>query len=106
MQELSIREAGLLQAQDAPLYYEVAGPDEPESELPVLFLHAGIADRRMWDDQFAALGSRYRLVRYDLRGFGKSTFPSARFANFEDPALLLSYLNIPRAHIVAASFGG
>ena len=35
----------------------------------VVLAHAGIADSRMWDPQWAALAARHRVVRYDLRGF-------------------------------------
>lgn len=106
MKELPLRETGFLHAQGAPLYYEIAGPDEPLNKTPVLFLHAGVADSRMWDAQFAALAPLYRLIRYDLHGFGKSPVPARRFAHFEDPAMLMGFLDIPKAHIVAASFGG
>ena len=46
--------------------------DEAGSGPAILLLHAGIADRRMWDPQMEALADRYRLIRYDARGFGES----------------------------------
>lgn len=106
MKEFAIQKSGYLHTQGAPLYYEIAGPEQPVSDIPILFIHAGVADCRMWDEQFAAFASDYQLIRYDLRGFGKSSFPARRFANYEDPSLLLGYLNITRAHVVACSFGG
>lgn len=55
--------------------------------IPVVFLHAGVADRRMWRDQLAALddpGSRYRGVAYDRRGFGDSLHADDRYAQVSD----------------------
>ena len=49
------------------LYYEVAGDG-----APLVFGHGYSLDRRMWDDQFELFATRYRAVRYDLRGFGRS----------------------------------
>ncbi|EFH90714.1 alpha/beta fold hydrolase [Ktedonobacter racemifer] len=106
MKEFTLQKTGHLHAQGAPLYYEIAGPERPVSNIPILFIHAGVADCRMWDEQFAAFAPDYQLIRYDLRGFGKSAYPARGFANYEDPSLLLGYLNITRAHVVACSYGG
>jgi pimeloyl-ACP methyl ester carboxylesterase len=42
------------------------------SGQPVVLLHAGIADRRMWRHQLAALASRYHAIAFDRRGFGET----------------------------------
>lgn len=94
-------ETGFLHAQGAPLYYEVAGQGHP-----LLLIHAGIADSRMWDQQFETFARQYRVIRFDLRGYGQSTVPAGAFANHEDPAALLAFLGIEKAHVVAVSFGG
>ena len=94
-------QSGFLQAQGAPLYYEVAGQGHP-----LLLIHAGIADSRMWDQQFEIFAGQYRVIRFDLRGYGQSTVPAGAFANHEDVAALLAHLGIEKAHIVAVSFGG
>jgi 3-oxoadipate enol-lactonase len=93
--------AGFLNVQGAPLYYEVAGQG-----YPLLLIHAGVADSSMWDDQFEVFAERYKVIRYDLRGFGKSEFPIGLFTNHEDPAALLEFLDIKRAHVIGISFGG
>jgi 3-oxoadipate enol-lactonase len=93
--------AGFLDVQGAPLYYEIAGQG-----YPLLLIHAGVADSSMWDEQFQVFAERYKVIRYDLRGFGKSEFPAGLFANHEDPAALLKFLNVKRAHIIGISFGG
>ena len=94
-------QSGFLQAQGAPLYYEVAGQGHP-----LLLIHAGIADSRMWDQQFDTFARQYRVIRFDLRGFGQSTVPAGAFANHEDPAALLAFLGVEKARVVALSFGG
>lgn len=94
-------ESGFLDVQGAPLYYEVAGQG-----YPLLLIHAGIADSRMWDEQFQVFARQYRVVRFDLRGYGQSAIPPNLFADYEDPAVLLSSLGIEKAHVVGVSFGG
>lgn len=100
MAELQTRRA-FLHTQGAPLYYEVAGQGES-----VLFIHAGIADNRMWDEQWSVFAQRYQVIRYDIRGFGQSQIPVGLFAYHADPAHLLRTLSIEKAHIVGISFGG
>ena len=86
---------------DAHIAYDVAG------EGPALVLiHAGIADRRMWDDQIPAFSRDYQVVRYDIRGFGESTMPPTDYANHEDLAGLLDHLEIAQAHVLGISMGG
>ncbi len=91
---------GFLDVQAATLYYECAGQG-----YPLLLLHAGIADSRMWDDQFPIFAQHYRTIRYDLRGFGQTRWESGIFANYEDPAALFNALNVQKAHVIGVSFG-
>src|SRR5882672_2561033 len=58
----------------------------------VVLVHAGIADLRMWDEVAAALRGRYRVVAYDLRGFGRSSMPEGFFSHTEDLHGLLDFL--------------
>jgi pimeloyl-ACP methyl ester carboxylesterase len=83
------------------IYYEEDG-----TGLPLLLLHAGVADSRMWAAQVEALAPHYRVIRCDLRGYGNSPLPNGAFAYHEDVAALLDALNIDAAWIVGASFGG
>lgn len=86
---------------DADLYYEVKGKG-----TPLLMIHAGIADCRMWDTQFEELSKHYQVIRFDLRGFGQSNMPSGSFSNCQDACALLDFLKIDSAHIIGSSFGG
>lgn len=71
--------SGYLDVDGARLYYESRG-----TGLAVVFVHAGIADSGMWDTQFAALASDYRVVRYDMRNFGRTETEDIAFADWED----------------------
>lgn len=80
--------------------------DEAGAGPPVVLLHAGIADRSMWDPQWRALASVGRVVRLDLRGFGDSTLPSGIFSHHADVCAMLDLLGIERAAVVGLSMGG
>ena len=84
------------------LHYEVAGEG-----VPVVFVHGLGLDMRMWDDQFEIFAPRYRVIRYDLRGFGKSALQTdERFRHADDLRALLDYLKAPKAHVMGLSLGG
>lgn len=83
------------------IHYEVYGQGPP-----LVFLHSGIADGRMWDEQVKYFSRRYTVVRYDARGYGQSEVPSQPYGPVEDLHDLLEFLKIGRASIVGASMGG
>jgi 3-oxoadipate enol-lactonase len=94
-------QAGFAEISGAPLYYEVAGAG------PVLvLLHEGIADSRMFDDQFSPLAEHARVVRYDLHGFGRSGVPTQPYSHHGALRELLAYLGIERATLLGMSLGG
>jgi pimeloyl-ACP methyl ester carboxylesterase len=82
------------------IYFEEKG-----SGPAVVLIHGGQMDRRMWDAQFEEFAREFRVVRYDLRGFGKSPSPAKGFSNEEDLARLLDELKIPKAQLVGLSLG-
>jgi pimeloyl-ACP methyl ester carboxylesterase len=85
------------------LSYERTGPT---TSTPLLLVHAGIADRRMWDPVWPALTAMRDVVRVDLRGFGESTErPSGAWSARADVLEVLDHLGIDRAHLVGCSFG-
>ena len=92
---------GFAQINGAQIYYEVAGAGRP-----LILLHAGVADSRLWDDQFAVFAQKYRTIRYDLRGFGRSAMPPGQFSHHDDVAGLLDFLQADRAIVLGISFGG
>lgn len=85
------------------LYYEEQGEGEP-----VILIHGHSLDRRMWDDQFAELARHYRVIRYDMRGYGKSTsqIEGFQFTHAEDLIVLMDSLHIAKAHLIGLSLGG
>jgi len=83
------------------LYYEVSGIGHP-----LLLVHAGVADLRMWDDQVAYFAQHYRVIRYDERGFGRTTTENVSFSNRQDIFDLLAHLGVERTYIMGLSRGG
>ena len=94
---------GFAEVNGAKLYYEVMGAGHP-----LVLLHEGIADSRMYDDQFNAFAQRYRVVRFDLRGFGRSDLPPGDepVALYEDLYGLLALLGIKKTYVLGMSMGG
>lgn len=95
-------QSGYARVNGTCLYYEIAG-----SGPALVFLHAFGCDRRMWDLQAAHFARRYRVIRYDARGYGRSDVPSGTpYAHGEDLRALLDHLGIPDAALCGASMGG
>lgn len=92
---------GTAQLEGAELYYEIAGEGSP-----LVLAHAGFVDRSMWDDQFPVFARDYKVIRYDLRGFGNSTTSPGPFSHSHDLYQLLQLLGIDRAHLLGCSMGG
>jgi 3-oxoadipate enol-lactonase len=84
-----------------PIAYDMAGDGSP-----IVLLHAGIADRRMWGEQMSAFAADHRVIRYDLRGFGGTPMPANAFSHRRDLRDLLARLDAMPAVIVGCSFGG
>ena len=92
---------GMALLEGADLYYEIAGEGPP-----LVLLHAGFVDRRMWDEQFPVFGRHYRVVRYDRRGFGNSEFAPGPFSHRRDLYQLLKFLGMEQVHLLGCSAGG
>jgi 3-oxoadipate enol-lactonase len=80
--------------------YEVTGAGSP-----LILVHAGVADRRMWEPQWAAFQARHRVVRYDARGYGESLPPAGPWSQHGDLLSLMDELAMTRVHLVGASMG-
>jgi pimeloyl-ACP methyl ester carboxylesterase len=93
--------SGYVRVEGGKLYYERAGEG-----FPVILIHAGLWDSRMWDDQFEVFAERHDVVRYDVRGFGRSDVPSVPYSDLRDLRYLLGELGISRCAIVGCSMGG
>lgn len=88
----------------ATLYYEECGGGSP-----VILLHGHSLDLRMWDEQFFAFArAGHRVVRFDFRGYGRSSeqTETRQFTHADDLVAVMDALGIARAHIVGLSMGG
>ncbi|MBA3877039.1 MAG: hypothetical protein C0498_08910 [Anaerolinea sp.] len=73
---------------------------------PILLVHAGIVDLRAWDPLVPHLvEAGYRAVRYDIRGFGRSTTADVEFSQRADLRVVLDALGIDQAAFVGNSLG-
>jgi len=93
--------SGFVQVEGGRLYYEAAG-DGP----PLVLIHAGFLDSRMWDSQFQVFAKTHRVIRYDVRGFGKSDRPTEKFSDAADLLALVQHLNLAKVILVGVSNGG
>src|SRR5256714_316964 len=84
----------------ARIHYEREG-----AGLPVMFLHAGIADARMWEPQVAGFVKQFDVVRPETRGFGQSELPPQRWSPVADLLGLMDRLHLKPAHLVGCSLG-
>lgn len=92
---------GFLTVNGVKLWYEETG-----SGPAVTLVHAGIADHRMWDDQVPALAAHYRVIRYDMRGFGQSEMKPGKASMSEDIGGVLDALGVERTALLGCSMGG
>lgn len=90
--------SGYVPAGRASLFYRAEGVGQP-----VLFLHAGVADSRMWGDQMGLEG--FHTIAFDQRGFGKTKWVAEPYANRSDPLAVLDHLGVEEAAVVGCSNG-
>lgn len=84
----------------AQIAYEVTGCGPP-----LLLLHAGLGDRRMWSAQILPFAEHFTVIRYDARGFGETRKPPMPFSAHADALGLLDHLGIERAALIGVSMG-
>jgi len=94
-------DSGYVNVDGGKLFYETAGQGEN-----IVLLHDGLVHREIWDDQFPVLAKSYRVVRYDRRGYGKSSDAQAPYSRIEDLNKLFIQLKIDKAIVFGMSSGG
>lgn len=96
-------QSGLAEVNGTRLYYEIAGRGHP-----LVLIHGFSLDTRMWDGQFEVFAQHFKVIRYDVRGFGKSAplVIEERYSHKEDLKALLEHLGISHAYIIGLSMGG
>ena len=85
----------------ARLHYEMQGQGRP-----LVLIHSGLGHLEMWDEQMSAFAHCYQVVRYDVRGLGKSKSELTPFSHHDDLKSLLQYLNVEQTAVLGSSDGG
>jgi len=83
------------------IFYTVAGSGEP-----LILIHGNFNDHGIWNEQVPTLASHYQCIRYDLRGYGRSSTPTAAFSNVEDLKALVDRLGLGKVTLMGSSSGG
>jgi 3-oxoadipate enol-lactonase len=94
-------DSGFLDVNGGKIYFEVEGDGHP-----LLLIHGGLGSLRMWDEQLPALAERYRVIRYDNRGWGRTETDDVEFADRDDAAAVLDHVGATSAYVVGQSRGG
>ena len=95
--------SGVVEFDAGALAWESAG-EGPE----VVFLHPGLWDGRVWDEQFGVFSRTYRVLRFDFRGYGRSSRPEPGrpYSHVEDVAAVMDAAGVERAALIGNSMGG
>lgn len=94
--------SGFAAIESAQIYYEIAG-----AGTCFVMIHAGVADHRQWNNEFAVFARAYRALRYDMRGHGKSEPVEGEFSHLGDLVALLDTLELHEPMIImGCSMGG
>lgn len=102
MDRETLGSSGFAEINGTRLYYEIAG-----SGHHLVLIHGFTVDRRVWDAQLDFFAQNFRVVRYDLRGYGRSALPPIEsYSDADDLKALLDHLGIEQAHVVGLSKGG
>jgi pimeloyl-ACP methyl ester carboxylesterase len=94
---------GFAEVNDTRLCYEIVGKGHP-----LVLIHGFTCNTKVWDDQFEVFAKHFKVMRYDMRGFGKSALPTIgkEYSHTEDLKALLNQLGIDYAYIIGSSMGG
>lgn len=92
---------GYVGLDDEKLYYEMAGDGDT-----LVLGHAAFVDSGMWDAQWNAFTQKYRVIRFDMRGYGKSDPVTGPRTRRYDLAQLLDHLRVERAALLGCSLSG
>jgi 3-oxoadipate enol-lactonase len=98
---MALPETGYVDVDGASLYYEQTGTGPT-----MVLLHGFSFDTTVWDDQIDVFARDYRVIRYDLRGFGRSKSSEVGYTHAGDLKALLDGLRIQEAYLAGLSLGG
>src|SRR5438045_2624493 len=89
--------SGYLDVGGSKIYYEKCG-----SGPAVVLLHDGLLPSVTWDEVWQPLATKYEVIRYDRRGYGRSELPTKSYSSTEDLMKLLTHLKLQHALIVGS----
>ncbi len=94
--------SGFADINNAQIYYETAGKG-----TPFVMIHAGVADSRQWNNEFALFAQDHKVLRYDTRCYGQSEPVDAEFSHMGDLVSLLDALEFKETLVImGCSMGG
>lgn len=85
-----------------PMDFHIESDGEGQA---ILFIHAGVADSRMWADQMREFTSTNHVIAFDKRGFGKTPWHPGSFSDTDDSVAVLDQVGVESAVIVGCSMG-
>ncbi len=91
----------LIRVENGSIYVESSGRGSP-----LILIHAGYLDRRMWDEQFDWFSEKFKVIRYDVRGYGNSTIPVGTYSDARDLKKVIESLGLEEVIIIGVSNGG
>jgi 3-oxoadipate enol-lactonase len=80
--------------------------DETGEGPPLVLLHEGVVDSRIWEPVVPLMAERHRVIRYDQRGFGRSPRPDGPYSLVDDLVAVLDAAEVEKAALAGASRGG
>ena len=83
------------------LHYRVTGEG-----ASLVLVHSGITDSRSWEPQLPAFTKKYRVLSYDMRGFGQSDVAHGKYSSIDDLAGLIQTVGMAPAALLGVSVGG
>lgn len=89
--------------------FHLSYDDVGEGSTPIICLHGFPFDKTMWENQLDFFKTKYRIIAFDIRGFGKSTDEESHLSIplfSEDLIAFMDKLNIEKAIICGLSMGG
>ncbi|MER5938546.1 alpha/beta fold hydrolase [Streptomyces sp. NPDC001928] len=95
----------MVQVKGGEVWAQDSGSDDG-ARPPVVLLHSGVGDSRLWDPVLPGLPAGQRVIRYDARGFGNSPAPTVSYSQAEDLRSVLDHFELPRVVLVGTSMGG
>lgn len=94
-------QVGFAAVNGVKLHYQITGVG-----ASVVLVHSGITDSRSWEPQLPAFTKKYRVLSYDMRGFGQSDIAHGKYSSSEDLAGVMSAAGIGPAALLGVSVGG